>query len=209
MPSLLKIDVSPRGDYSVSRKVGDHFVAAFTEANPGATVITLDLAGTDIPFVDLPWIGAAYTPEEAREPAHKKALEIGDKFIAQIEAADHIVLTTPMYNFAVPARLKAYIDHIVRVGKTFSVGADGSYSGLVKDKKLTVIIASAGVYTSGSPAAGYDAETSYLKQVFGFIGITDVAVVQAGGTYVLNHGQGNAESFAEQFTAAAKAAATR
>ena len=198
MASILKIDVSPRGDHSVSRKLGQQLVEQLQQKNPGATVITRDLATTTIPFVDLPWIGAAYTPEEARTPEHKSALKISDEFIAEIKAADHILLTTPMYNFAVPAVLKAWIDHIVRVNVTFKTTPEGAYVGLIPGKKVTVIIASAGDY-SAPPMDGYNAEKSYLKQIFGFLGITDVNFLDAGGTHVLNSGKVSVDQFVESF----------
>ena len=207
MPSLLKIDVSPRGDHSVSRKLGQQFAEQFQQANSGATVVTRDLATTNIPFVDLPWIGAAYTPEEARTPEHKAALKISDDFIAEIKAADHILLTAPMYNFAVPAVLKAWIDHVVRVNVTFKVTPEGQYIGLLENKKATIIIASSGDY-SAPPMDGYNAEKSYLKQIFGFLGITDVSFLDAGGTYVLNSGKVSVDQFVESFTGKISAAAT-
>lgn len=206
MASLLKIDVSPRGDHSVSRKLGNQFVEQLQQSSPGGTVTTRDLATTTIPFVDLPWIGAAYTPDEARTPEHRTALKISDDFIAEIKAADHILLTTPMYNFAVPAVLKAWIDHIVRVNVTFKVTPEGAYVGLITGKKATVIIASAGDY-SAPPMEGYNAEKSYLKQIFGFIGITDVNFVDAGGTYVLNSGKVSVDQFVEPLAAKVAAAA--
>ncbi len=112
-----------------------------------------------------------------------------------------------MYNFAVPAVLKAWIDHVVRVGVTFKVTPEGAYFGLIEGKKLTVIIASAGDY-SAPPMDAYNAEKSYLKQVFGFIGITDVAFVDAGGTYVLNSGKVSVDQFVEPLAAKVAAAAT-
>ena len=207
MASLLKIDVSPRGDHSVSRKLGTQFVEQFQQANPGATVVTRDLATTTIPFVDLPWIGAAYTPEEARTPEHKAALQLGDDFIGEIKAADHILLTTPMYNFAVPAVLKAWIDHVVRVNVTFKVTPEGAYVGLIPGKKVTVIIASAGDY-SAPPMDSYNAEKSYLKQVLGFLGMTDVTFLDAGGTYVLNSGKVSVDQFVEPLAGKVKTLAS-
>lgn len=208
MPTLLKIDVSPRGDYSVSRKLGNQFLEHFQQVHPGTTVVVRDLATTVIPFVDLPWIGAAYTPEAARSPEHKAALRLGDEFIAEIKAADHILLTTPMYNFAVPAALKAWIDHVVRVGVTFKTTPEGAYVGLIEGKKVTVIIASAGAYAAGSPAESYNAEKPYLKQIFGFIGISDVTFVDARGTYVLNSGKTSVEEFIAPLASTVRTAAT-
>lgn len=198
MASLLKIDVSPRGDHSVSRKVGDQLLAHFQQSFPGSTVVTRDLATTQIPFVDLPWIGAAYTPQEARTPEHREALRLGDEFIAELRAAEHILLTTPMYNFQVPARLKAWIDHVVRVGETFKVSPEGQYTGLLENKAVIVVIASAADY-SAPPMDSYNAEKAYLRQIFGFIGITDVRFLDAGGTYVLNSGKVDVNEFVKQF----------
>ena len=208
MASLLKIDVSPRGEHSVSRKLGNQALASFEQTFPGSTVVTRDLATTHIPFVDLPWIGAAYTPQEARTPEHQTALKLGDEFIAELRGAEHILLTTPMYNFNVPARLKAWIDHVVRVGETFRVTPEGQYVGLLENKKAIVIIASAGDY-SAPPMDAYNAEKAYLKQVLGFIGITEISFLDAGGTYVLNSGKVNFDEFVAQFAPKVEALATR
>ena len=131
MPSLLAIESSPRGDYSVSRKLTQTFIDDWKDAHSGGTVVVRDLTKTNLPFVDLPWIMGAYTPAEQHSPEIKQALAISNDLIAELMAADHIVIGTSMYNFSIPANLKAYIDHIVRVGVTFSP----SYEGLVKGKK--------------------------------------------------------------------------
>jgi FMN-dependent NADH-azoreductase len=204
MPTLLKIDVSPRGDYSVSRNLTKQFASDWQQSHAGGTVVDRDLTKTNLPFVDLPWIAGAFTAPEQHTDEHKAALKISDELIAELFATDHIVIGTPMYNFSTPALLKAYIDHIVRVGKTVSAG----YEGLVKGKKVTVIIASGGVYTPGSHMESYNAESAYLKQVLGFIGLTDVTIVLAGGTNDVNQGKISSEdflaSFAEPVAAAAK-----
>lgn len=209
MPTLLKIDVSPRGDYSVSRKLGTWFEAAWKASHPGGTVTTRDLAHTELPFVALPWIMGAYSDPAGHTPEQKAALKHGDEFIAELQAADHYLLTTPMYNFAVPAILKAWIDHVARAGKTFKVNPDGSYTGLLAGKKLTVLIASAGAYAPGSHGEAYNFERPYLRHIFGFLGVTDVTFIEAGGTYVLNNGSKTVEEFAaplrDQVTAAASA----
>ncbi|ADW70780.1 FMN-dependent NADH-azoreductase [Granulicella tundricola] len=203
MASLLSIESSPRGEYSISRKLTSAFVEEWQKTHAGGTVVNRDLFTTTLPFVDLPWIAGAYTPAEQHSPEMKKALEIGNTLIAELKAADHIVLGTSMYNFSTPAILKAYIDQIVRVNVTFTP----QYEGLVKGKKLTIILASGGVYTPGSPTEGYNAESSYLKQVFGFIGITDVNIVLAGGTGAVSMGQRSLEDFVAEFTPAVLEAA--
>jgi FMN-dependent NADH-azoreductase len=185
MPTLLKIDVSPRGDYSISRKLSAKFAEQWKQTHSSGTIIDRDLVKTDLPFVDLPWIMGAYTAPDQHTPEQKSAIKVSDDLIAELLAADEIVLATPMYNFAIPSRLKAWIDHIVRINKTFTA----QYEGLAKGKKVTLIVASGGVYTPGSHMESYNAETGYLKQILGFIGITDITIVFAGGTNDVNQGK--------------------
>jgi len=203
MPNLLSVVASPRGDYSVSRALTAQFVEAWKSNHPDGSVQTRDLFTTTLPFVDLPWIAGAYTPVEQHSPEMTEALAISNELIAELQAADHIVIGTPMYNFATPAILKAWIDHIVRVGVTFT----SSYEGLLKNKKVTVIVASGGVYTPGSHAESYNAETGYLKQILGFIGLTDVTFVLAGGTSAVSTGKVPLEDLVAQFVPAVVAAA--
>ncbi len=203
MPTLLRIDSSPRGDYSISRKLTSVFVEAWQQAHTDGKVIARDLFQTELPFIDLPWIAGAYTPAEQHSPEMKKALEVGNTLIAELQAADHIVLGTSMYNFSTPAILKAYIDHICRVNVTFTP----QYEGLLKGKKMTIIIASGGVYTPGSPTENYNLETGFLKQVFGFIGITDVNIILAGGTAAADMGKKTREEIVAEFEPAVLAAA--
>ncbi len=199
MPTLLRIDVSPRGDSSVSRKLGAQFEGQWKTTNPDGKIITRDLAKTDLPFVTLPWISGAYSDPAGHTPEQKHALQIGDEMIAELKSADQYLLTTPMYNFAVPAILKAWIDHVVRAGKTFNANPDGSYTGLLTGKKATVIIASAGSYKPATPGVTYNYERPYLTHILGFMGITEVTFIEAGGTYVLNHGAKTIDEFVHLF----------
>ena len=137
----------------------------------------------------------AYTPAEQHSAEMKQALSISNELIAELMATDAIVLGTSMYNFSIPAVLKACIDHIVRVGVTFT----SSYEGLVKGKKATIILASGGVYTPGAHAEGYNVAISYLKQILVFIGITEVNVVLAGGTSAIDMGQATLPDVLGQF----------
>ena len=194
MPTLLHIDASPRGDYSISRKVSAAFAANWKKHHADGKVVDRDLNKTALTFVDMDWIAGAYSTPDQHTAAQKKALAISDELIAELHAADHIVIGTPMYNFAIPAILKAWIDHIVRVGKTFSVGA-GGYAGLVKGKKATVVIASGGNYRPGTPFEPYNQESPYLKAIFGFIGITDVEFVLAGNTNDVVQGKVDEKTF--------------
>ena len=185
MPTLLRVDASPRGDYSVSKTLGKHFTAEWEQAHPGGNVVVRDIATEALPYVDLPWIAGAYSTPDQHTPEQKSAIKVSDDLIQELFAADELLITTPMYNFSIPAALKAWIDHIVRLNLTFTP----SYQGLVHGKKATIILASGGVYVAGSPTESYNVATSYLKQVLGFIGITDVKTVLAGGTSGIDQGK--------------------
>ena len=194
MPTLLQIDVSTRGDYSVSRKLSAAFAGQWKSKHAGGTVTHRDLTQTDLSFVDMNWISGAYSTPDQHTPEHKKALKISDELIAELFAADEIVIGTPMYNFGVPASLKAWIDHVCRVNKTFSVGPNG-YEGLVKGKKVTFLIASGGNYAPGSPAEKYNNESPYLQTVFGFLGLTDTKVIFSPSTSAIMQGQISMEDY--------------
>jgi len=203
MPSLLAIESSPRGDHSVSRKLTYKFIDDWKAQHSGGNVVVRDLIKTNLPFVDLPWIAGAYTPAEQHSPEMKQALAISNELIAELVATDHIVIGTSMYNFSIPAILKAYIDHIVRIGVTFT----SSYEGLVKGKKATIILASGGVYSPGAHAESYNVAVSYLKQILGFIGISDVTAVLAGGTAAVDMGKAKLPELLGQFEPAVSQAA--
>jgi FMN-dependent NADH-azoreductase len=198
MSTLLKIDVSPRGEHSISRKLGNHFATEWQSNHVGGKIVTRDLATTKIPYVDLPWIAGAFTTPDQHTDEHKAALKISDELTSEFMAADEVVISTPMYNFNVPAVLKAWIDHIVRLNKTFGFGPEG-LKGLAAGKKVTVIIASGSEYTKGAPMESYNLEGPYFRVIFGFIGVTDVTIVHAGGTNKVAQGAVTAPVFLEQF----------
>ena len=114
---------------------------------------------TDLPFVTAPWLQAYFTPSEQHSAEMKEVLRLSDELVAELLATDHLVIATPVYNYNVPAALKAWIDHIVRKGLT--PGVDGS--GLLTGKKATVLLASGGVYTDGSPIRDRDIATQYIR----------------------------------------------
>jgi FMN-dependent NADH-azoreductase len=198
MSTLLKIDVSPRGDYSISRKLSNHFATEWQSNHVGGKIVTRDLATTKIPYVDLPWIAGAFTAPDQHTAEHKAALKISDELTDELLTADEVVISTPMYNFNLPAALKAWIDHIVRLHKTFSFGPEG-LKGLAAGKKVTIIIASGSEYTAGSPLESYNLEGPYFRVIFGFIGITDLTIVHAGGTNKVAQGAVAAPVFLEPF----------
>ena len=196
MPTLLHISVSPRGSYSISRRLSDAAVEAWKQRNPGGRVIERDLAKTQLTFVDLDWIQGAFSPPEHHNENHKRAIALSDELVSELVAADEIILGAPMYNFAIPAALKAWIDHVVRAGKTFrytSSGPEGLLAG--KNKKVLAIIASGGSYVEGTGFSALDYEVPYLRFIFGFMGITDIQFIQAGGTGSVAQGRVSAEEF--------------
>lgn len=199
MPTLLHITVSPRENYSISRQVGYAGVELWKSRNSGGRVIERDLAKTPPSFVDVDWIAGAFSPPEQHTDAHKQALALSDELVAEVLEADEIILATPMYNFAVPAALKAWIDHVVRAGKTFRYTAAGTPEGLLagKNKSVVAIIASGGSYTEDSGLAVLDHEVPYLRFIFGYMGITDVRFVKAGGTGAVMQGRISAAQFLE------------
>jgi len=201
MSTLLTIEVSPRYAHSTSRKLASVFTDGWRAAHPGGTVITRDLMKTDLPFVDLPWIGGAFTPPEQHSPESKAAIKISNELIAELKAADQIVIGTPMYNFSIPAVLKAYIDHIVRVGVTVST----DNVGLLTGKKATIILATGGDFSPGSPVEGYNLASGYLRQVLGFIGFKDIEIILAGRAKAGGMGETAVEQFGETVKLAAAA----
>ena len=123
MPKLLIVETSPRGDLSISRHLTRRFLANWQATHPQGEVVVRDLAKIELPHVNAPWLAAYFTPEDKQSPAMKEALDLSDTLVAEIFAADHLVISTPVYNYNVPASLKAWIDHIVRKGHT--LGLDG------------------------------------------------------------------------------------
>lgn len=177
MTRLLVVETSPRGGLSVSRQMTQRFLAAWRTAHPGGLVVHRDLADTELPFVTAPWLHAYFTPPADQSQAMRDELRLSDELVVELLAAEHLVIATPIYNYNVPASLKAWVDHIVRKGAT--LGFDGR--GLVKGRKATLLMASGGVYTEGSPIRDRDIATQYLRLVLGVIGIDDVTVVSGGG----------------------------
>jgi FMN-dependent NADH-azoreductase len=199
MPTLLVIEVSPRFDYSTSRKLTAVFVERWKADNPDGSVIVRDLVTTNLPFVDLPWIGGAFTAPETHSAESAAAIKISDDLIAELKAADRIVIGTPMYNFTIPAVLKAYIDHIVRVGAT--VTPDNK--GLLTGKSADLILASGGDFSPGSPIEQYNHASGYLRQLLGWIGITDVNITLAPRAVAGDYGETAVEQLGETVRAAA------
>ncbi|MBS1800240.1 MAG: NAD(P)H-dependent oxidoreductase [Acidobacteria bacterium] len=179
MSTLLHIDSSPLQS-SITRELSREYVLAWRAKNPSGQVIERDLAADPARPIDQSWVGAAYTPDDAQTAEQKQVLALSDQLIAELQQADEIVIGAAMHNFGVPAVLKLWIDQVARRGKTFAYGANGP-EGLLKGKKATVLVASGGVYSEGTPGAAMNFVEPYLRAVLGFLGITDVAFITAGG----------------------------
>jgi len=205
MATLLNIQSSPRGTSSLSRILSQDFVTEWQRTHDNGSTVLRDLAETQLPFVGVPWIGGVFVPPESRSAEQREALRVSDELIAELFVADHILIGTPMYNFAVPANLKAWIDLIVRPRVTHS--GPPERKGLVTGKRCTILIASGGVYDEGLPAAASDFESGYLKRILAFVGITDVEVVMAGGTAAATFGETTMEELALQYRPAVLAKA--
>jgi FMN-dependent NADH-azoreductase len=193
MATLLKIDSSPMGKHSISRKLTAEFADTWQKTHPDGKVISRDLTVTKLPVVNGVWIGAAHTPEESHSPEQREELAVSDKLIAELQQADEYVFGVPMHNFSIPSTLKLWIDQVARAGKTFSYGADGP-KGLLTGKKATVLIASGGVYER-TAMESLNFVAPYLRAVFGFLGITDVKIIAAEGTAQLMGGKVDPQAF--------------
>ncbi len=167
--TVLHLDSSARTEGSVTRDLSAQIVSRL-----GAdTVVRRDLAAP-LPLLNGAWIGANFTPADQRSEDDKQLLALSDALVEELKQADTIVIGAPIYNFSVPSTLKAWIDHVARVGVTFRYEETGPI-GLLEGKRAIIAVA------SGGTQAGSDIDfaTTYLRHVLGFIGITEVEIVAA------------------------------
>ena len=179
MTHILLIQSSSNLASSVSRDLSETYVKDYKAAHPDATVTERDLVATPVPHLGVDLLGGFFGKPEALTEAQKTALALSDTLVGEIEAASLIVIGVPMYNFSIPSALKAWIDHVIRAGRTFHYTAEGP-KGLVTGKKVVLFLAAGGVYSDG-PYKPYDFQETYLRAILGFIGLTDVTVVRAEG----------------------------
>jgi FMN-dependent NADH-azoreductase len=176
MAKLIHIQTSPRGSRSASQAVAKQFIESYRAAHPSDAVETLDLWQAELPDFDGATIDAKYavlhglphTPEQSQ--AWQAVVRIADHF----KSADKYLVSLPMWNFGIPYKLKHYIDLLVQPGLTFSFTPAEGYKGLVTGKPLVAVYARGGAYGPGTGAEAYDQQSSYLKQILGFIGFSDI-----------------------------------
>lgn len=173
---ILQLNASARSNGSTSTRLADTITARLQEKHPDATVELRDLASNPHPVLDEAALTALFTPAEQRNGDQAARVALDDALIAQLLASDVIVLGVPMYNLGVPVQLKTWIDAIARAGVTFRYTANGP-EGMVKGKKVYVALTRGGLYRD----TPIDAQVPYLKNVLGFLGMTDVEFIYAEG----------------------------
>lgn len=180
MTTILHLNSSVRSNGSLSRQLTGEFVQKLQAAHPGARVVERDLAKHPVPHLSEQMMSAYFTPADQRSEAQTRTVKLSDDLVAELMAADIVVVGAPMYNFSISSTLKAWIDHVARAGLTFKYNEQGQPVGLVQGKKFFVFTSRGGVYSSG-PAKALDFHETYLRGVLGFLGITDVSFVHTEG----------------------------
>jgi FMN-dependent NADH-azoreductase len=176
MSRVLVIESSARQQGSVSRELTQQFIANWKAANPADQIQVRDVAANPLPHLDLTLLGGWMTPAEQQSEAEKAALVRSNELTDELLAADVLVLAAPMYNFAIPSTLKAWLDHVLRAGVTFKYTETGP-QGLLTGKRAIVLTARGGIYAGSA----LDHQEPYLRQALAFIGIHDVQFIHAEG----------------------------
>ena len=176
--NILHISSSARGNASYSNRVASGVVGEISSRNPGAAVTLRDLAREPLPHIGDEFVVATRAPGGPQTEDQRVLLAQSDALVDELLAADVIVIAAPMINFTIPSNLKTWIDYVARAGRTFSYSEKGP-QGLVTGKQVILVVARGGVY-AGNPAL--DFQVPYLKSVLGFLGMTDVEVIEVEGT---------------------------
>ena len=201
MTNILTLNSSPKTEGSISRDLVERFVDKWRAQNI-ASVVARDVGTTPPPHLDEATIGAFYTPEDARSDDQQARIAFSDELVGELEAADVIVIGAPMHNFGPTSGLKAWIDHVARVGRTFKYTENGP-EGLLTGKKVYVLTARGGNYSESSPAHAMDHQAPYLRTVLGFLGLDDVTFIHAQGVAAGEDGIRAAEDEVDRAVAAA------
>jgi FMN-dependent NADH-azoreductase len=176
---ILQIISSARGAESYSTRLSEGIIAKLVAAHPGSTVVVRNVATQPFPHLEEAHLQAYFTPAEGRSAEQQEAVRHSDEAIAQVMAADVLVIGVPFYNFSIASSLKSWLDHLTRAGLTFRYTPTGP-EGLIQGKKVYLAVASGGIYSEG-PQQPYDFATPYLRWMLGFLGLTDVTVARAEG----------------------------
>lgn len=176
-PNILALHASARLEGSHSRELAEKVIVALHARHSAGPVQVRDLATNPLPHVSTEFTRAIFMPQPMQSDVHRAALELSNQLIGELLEADVVVIDTPMYNLTVPSCLKAWIDHIVRPGLTFSYGPDG-FKGLLQGKHAILVVATGGHFSTG-PRMAEDFLVPYLRQILGFVGISEVQVIRA------------------------------
>ena len=183
MPHLLHIDASPRNDRSHTRRLTAAFVRRWRDSHPHGTVTYRDVGRNPLPHVTEEWIAAAFAQPDERSQSMQDALRLSDLLVDELLEADYIVVGIPFYNFGMPSGFKAYIDQIVRVGRTFLFNpgdGEATYTPLVHDKRMIAVISRGdGGYGPGGRNEALNHLDPHLRTVLRFIGVDDLEIVAA------------------------------
>jgi FMN-dependent NADH-azoreductase len=177
MKTLLLLHTSLQGPASLSSSLASDYVTRWQAGNPRGRVISRDLAADAVPHLTAERFAAFTTAADERDSEQQAVVAVSDELIAELQAADEIVIALPMHNFGIPSTLKAYIDHIARAGMTFRYTADGPV-GLLTDKRAIIFATRGGKYR-GTPL---DTQTGYMRNLLAFLGIEDTQFIYAEGT---------------------------
>jgi FMN-dependent NADH-azoreductase len=173
--NILVVSSSANGDASVSSQLAGRFVDSVREHNPDATIVLRDVGARPLPHLTQETVAAI--KGEPATPAELEARALSDSLVAELQAADVILIASPMYNFGISSTLKSWFDHVARAGITFRYTENGP-EGLLKGKKTIAILSRAGLYSEG-PGAAMDGQEPYLRAMLGFVGLDDVTWIRA------------------------------
>jgi FMN-dependent NADH-azoreductase len=180
MTTILYIAVSPRGPGSWSRRLGTDLLARLERRHPGARVVRRDLAADPPPPIDAAFADAILRRPEDWDAADRDALGYSEQVIGELEVADVVAIATPMNNYTVPATLKTWIDHVVRIRRTFAGTPEGKV-GLLRDRPTYVVTVAGGYHAGDAAGLQPDFLTPYLRAILATIGIHDVRFLAAQG----------------------------
>lgn len=172
--TILRINSSARQTGSTTRSLTDELMGALGQQLSDAAIVERDVAA-GLPFVDEDWVNANFTPAEERSEQQRAKLALSDSLVEELKQADTIVIGLPIYNFGIPATLKAWVDMVARARLTFQYTPDGP-EGLLTGKRAFLVVASGGTPVGSE----IDFATSYMRHALAFIGITDVTIIDGG-----------------------------